>query len=187
MCDDMTELDDAIIEDTVHCTVCGAPFVLGDNDPYVIIEPPDPLRIGCNQVKLCAECAEEAADSFIEAGGVDPDTEMFRAAIRKHRDYRGDHRCWMDDEELYKVLPEGYTPPARDSAVEIKNCERFISCRQNPATVYVSPETRIEELERALKVAYRDITGDYADGAAWMDKRSVIQTVLDALPKPATS
>jgi hypothetical protein len=68
------------------------------------------------------------------------------AAIRKHRDERGDDRCWKDDEELYQVLSEGYTPPERDTAVELHNCEKFIACRQNPATVYVSPQRRIEEL-----------------------------------------
>ena len=72
-------------------------------------------------------------------------------AIRKHRDQRGDDRCWMDDEELYAVLPEGYTPPERDGAVELKNCERFIASRQNPKTEYVSPERMAwDEAERII-------------------------------------
>jgi hypothetical protein len=71
-------------------------------------------------------------------------------AVRRHRDQRGDDRCWMDDEELYRALPEGYTPPARDSAVELKLCEQYIACRHNPATQYVSPQRRIEELEAEL-------------------------------------
>jgi hypothetical protein len=79
-------------------------------------------------------------------GGV----ELLLAAIRKHRDQRGDDRCWRDDEELYRVLPEGYTPPARDSAVELENCKRFIACRQSPSTEYVSPEREIERLKVAL-------------------------------------
>jgi hypothetical protein len=79
------------------------------------------------------------------------EVDRLRAAIRKHRDYRGDDRCWQDDEELYAVLPEGYTPPARDSAVELKNCERYIACRHNPATECVSPQRRIEELEQQVK------------------------------------
>lgn len=60
-------------------------------------------------------------------------------AIRAHRDQHGDDRCWQDDETLYKVLPEGYAAPARDTAVEIRNCERYIACRQHPNTTYVSP------------------------------------------------
>ena len=37
---DIDQLDDAIIEDTVHCTCCGVSFVLGGNEPYVILDPP---------------------------------------------------------------------------------------------------------------------------------------------------
>lgn len=78
------------------------------------------------------------------------EVSALQSAIRKHRDQRGDDRCWMDDEELYIVLPEGYTPPPRDTAVELKNCERFIASRQNPKTEYVSPEREIERLKRIV-------------------------------------
>lgn len=73
-----------------------------------------------------------------------------RQAIRTHRDQRGDDRCWMDDEVLYASLPEGYTPPERDSAVMLEHCRRFITCRQNPATTYVSPEREIERLQNLV-------------------------------------
>lgn len=73
------------------------------------------------------------------------------AAIRLHRDQRGDDRCWQDDETLYQILPEGYTPPQRDTKVELENCQRYITCRQNPVTVYISPQRRIDELEARLK------------------------------------
>jgi hypothetical protein len=76
--------------------------------------------------------------------------ERLRDAVRKHRDQRGDDRCWMDDEELYKVLPEGYVPPERDTSVELEHCKQYIACRRNPATTYISPERRIEELEKAF-------------------------------------
>ncbi len=83
---------------------------------------------------------------------LDPlETERLRTAIRKHRDQRGDDRCWLDDEELYKTLPEGFVPPERDASVELKNCEKYIACRRNPATTYVSPERRIEELEKQIE------------------------------------
>ncbi len=75
--------------------------------------------------------------------------ETLEAAIRKHRDYRGDHRCHLDDGELYAVLPEGDIRPARETAVTIENCQRFIDCRQQ-GREYVSPQDRVEELERAL-------------------------------------
>lgn len=83
------------------------------------------------------------------------------AAVRKHRDQRGDDRCWMDDEDLYRALPEGYFPPVRDCGVELEMCRHFIYCRQHPGTEYVSPQRRIAELEaeaedlrKKLKLAY---------------------------------
>ena len=82
--------------------------------------------------------------------------EHLRNAIRKHRDQRGDDRCWLDDEELYKVLPEGYTVPERDTSVELHRCEKYIACRHNPNTKYTSPQRRIEELEEFLKNYQKD-------------------------------
>ncbi len=83
-----------------------------------------------------------------------------RQAIRNHRDQKGDDRCWMDDEELYKVLPEGYVPPERDTTVELKLCEKYIQCRRNPKTKYVSPQRRIEELEKEVKDLRKFIRDD---------------------------
>ena len=77
-------------------------------------------------------------------------------AIRAHRDARGDDRCWRDDETLYKVLPEGFTPTPVDTAVELHRCEQFIASRQHPFTVYVSPQRRIDELEAKL-VQYQSL------------------------------
>lgn len=68
------------------------------------------------------------------------------AAIRHHRDERGDDRCHADDGRLYAVLPEGDTRPERETAVTIENCQRYIECRQT-GREYVSPQRRIEELE----------------------------------------
>jgi len=69
-------------------------------------------------------------------------------AIRAHRDARGDDRCWMDDEELYGILPEGYTAPERDCNIELENCKKFIATRHNnPSTIYVSPQREIERLQ----------------------------------------
>lgn len=106
------------------------------------------------------------------------------AAIRRHRDERGDDRCRQDDDVLYRALPEGFTPPARDSSVEIANCVRYIDCRQNPATEYVSPQRRIEELEAACKAAYRNISGDYTDGGEWHNDRSVIELLMKVTKGP---
>src|SRR5574337_22320 len=58
-----------------------------------------------------------------------------RDAIRRHRDEKGHDRCWLDDLELYKSLPEGLkdvdlTLPSRDEF--ITNCERYHAHRQDP-------------------------------------------------------
>ncbi len=79
------------------------------------------------------------------------EVQRLQRAIREHRDARGDDRCWMDDEALYKTLPEGYTAPARDTCIQLENCILYIKSRQNPGTVYVSPQRRIEELESQLR------------------------------------
>lgn len=88
---------------------------------------------------------------FLAALEFKQEVERLRAAIRKHRDERGDDRCWLDDEELYRVLPEGYTPPARDCAVMLENCQRYIALRRNPATEYVSPQREIERLQALVQ------------------------------------
>ena len=62
--------------------------------------------------------------------------ETVYVAIRKIRDTKGDDRCWMDYENLFKLLPEGYQSPERDT-------ER--SCR-DPKCTYVSPQREIERL-----------------------------------------
>lgn len=114
------------------------PSVEEMNDELRPTWPCDPWKIGYGEVTGLTDSA------FKRIG-------QLESAIRNHRDQRGDDRCWMDDEELYKVLPEGYTAPARDTEVELKLCEKFISCRKNPATAYVSPQRRIEELEAELE------------------------------------
>lgn len=71
--------------------------------------------------------------------------------IRKIRDQKGDDKCWMDYEELFKSLPEGYEAPVRDIAIELENCKWFLECARNPKTTYVSPQRRIEELEKQVE------------------------------------
>ena len=61
--------------------------------------------------------------------------EMLRAAIRQHRDARGDARCWLDDLRLYAALGDGRDPygadfrlPPKDSFLE--SCARYWEQRQ---------------------------------------------------------
>lgn len=117
-----------------------------------------------------AERALKAEPSVADNETIDKlmrEKAALEAAIRAHRDAQGDDRCWLDDEALYSALPEGFTPPERGELVELELCKRFIACRHNPATAYVSPQRRIEELQAVL----REIVGSHghvrdADGRA---------------------
>lgn len=84
------------------------------------------------------------------------------AQVRWHRDQRGDDRCYRDDYLLYGALPEGYTPPEGDSTVEIENCIKYKTSRQDPSVHYISPQRRIEHLEAALHEAI-----------TWMERRTM--------------
>jgi len=77
--------------------------------------------------------------------------ELVLNAIRKHRDQRGDDRCWMDDNELYETtLPEGINGAdlrLHAPCEMIINCAKYIAHRQDPSVPYVSPQRTIEELK----------------------------------------
>lgn len=57
------------------------------------------------------------------------------SSIRKHRDQKLDDRCFLDDQELYKILnepiPENYNaiPPINKM---LENCKRYLEKRCNP-------------------------------------------------------
>lgn len=93
-------------------------------------------------------------DRWRAAANTLPDLERrvkeLETAIRKHRDYRGDDRCYQDDAELYTALPEGDTRPPQETAITTENCQKYIACRQT-GQEYVSLKRRIEELENVLR------------------------------------
>lgn len=64
------ELDDAILEDTCHCDLCGGSFVLGSSPDYVIVDNGISTggfgRLG-GQLKLCIHCAGKVHDGYREA------------------------------------------------------------------------------------------------------------------------
>jgi hypothetical protein len=91
--------------------------------------------------------------------------EALQAAVRRHRDERGDDRCWMDDERLYdEALPEGCQD--RGNRVDrrlhcpeemMRHCQQFIVSRQPDGQPYVSPQREIDRLRAALeRIACRD-------------------------------
>lgn len=75
-------------------------------------------------------------DDDLAAMGADAlkaEVQKLRDGIRAHRDQRGDDRCWLDDERLYGLLPDGV--PARthmDFEMMYPNCKRFLETRVHP-------------------------------------------------------
>lgn len=76
--------------------------------------------------------------------------QSLRDAVRKHRDEKHHDRCWLDDLELYKKLPEGLDkvdqqlPPEKEF---LDNCKRYYDHRQNPNIVFIrQKETDIEHV-----------------------------------------
>lgn len=143
------------------------------------------------------DSTKDSADTICrliaENAEVRAEVDRLREAIRMHRDQRGDDRCWQDDHTLYDVLPEGYEPPAVDSAVMLENCQRYIACRQG-GTEYVSPQRRIEQLEAELVEANRraalwerlhDAARDAYRESVW-DRLETVGAVRtkDAMPEP---
>lgn len=90
---------------------------------------------------------------------LEAEIDRLQAGIRKHMNTRGDDRCHQDDHDLYQLLPDGDTRPAREVAVTLENCQRYIECRQQ-GREYISPQRRIEELEAEithLKTMYDEL------------------------------
>lgn len=70
---------------------------------------------------------------------VELEVERLRAAIREHRDQKGDDRCYLDDDVLYAVLPEGTAGvdkrlPPRPEFLEScrRSCSHYWDRRQSP-------------------------------------------------------
>lgn len=63
--DEIDQLDDAIVEDTVHCQLCGGSWVLGTRGDGVILTKlagdDVPYQIASGQLLLCIDCAFFAA------------------------------------------------------------------------------------------------------------------------------
>lgn len=56
------------------------------------------------------------------------------AAIKKHRDQRGDDRCWVDDQELYKMVGDEKANTALPpKEIFMENCAKFHASRQAPS------------------------------------------------------
>ena len=70
-------------------------------------------------VVVYAKCIPEDDElerivNIVREVGVSENGEALQSAVRRHRDERGDDRCWEDDERLYAALPEGLLLPVRE-------------------------------------------------------------------------
>jgi hypothetical protein len=83
------------------------------------------------------------------------DLERLEVAVRRHRDERGDSRCWRDDDDLYAALPEGATVKADTSLPPesefLESCARH--CRQ-----FWHNRQRLEDKDKALMPCEMTIT-----------------------------
>lgn len=89
------------------------------------------------------------------------------AAIREHRDQGGDNRCWLDDEKLYSVLPEGFEQTdlaLHDPCDMLPNCVRFLLSRQPKGVPYISPQVEIDKLRAKVKQLQEENTQLLNDG-----------------------
>lgn len=72
----------------------------------------------------------ETATKLVEAT---VEIARLRCAIRDHRDQKLHDRCWLDDQELYAVLPEGLPdgtgelPPKNEF---LSGCARYYELRK---------------------------------------------------------
>lgn len=55
-----------------------------------------------------------------------------REGIRSHRDQKGDDNCWLDDFQLYGLLPEKINadPQLPNKELMMLNCSRYYDCRK---------------------------------------------------------
>src|SRR5579859_3417320 len=91
-----------------------------------------------------------------------------RNGIRDHRDQRGDDRCWIDDEKLYGLLPEGVkAQTALDSGLMIRNCQRFIETRQHPGDRFAWGATPGGSMYPVLEQAEKELSALLLVDADW--------------------
>lgn len=114
-----------------------------------------------------------------------------RTSIRAHRDEKGHDRCWLDDVELYGILPEGtfgvdLALPPKDEF--IKNCERYHAHRQdpsNPALTFIRQkdvppvvmEMTREQVVKA-KEEWLPVPTTPANGSKWKHYKGGIYSIL---------
>lgn len=126
--------------------------------------------------------------------------EALEQAIIKHRDQRGDDRCWLDDLELYALVggaPDNSLPPKEKF---LANCARFYDnrCQNAGWRSYQEIESALTSTVTSTLNLLTDVAqildGWHNDGTAWSEWDEQVRQRVTALqqqlyklkpPKPA--
>ncbi len=83
-----------------------------------------------------------------------------RAAIRSHRDARGDDRCWLDDYHVWNAVGEGYFAPPDfpDPVKGMEQCRAYYRFRQ-ASTPEPAPDSVINPVHWDDDLAAMDESG----------------------------
>jgi hypothetical protein len=110
--------------------------------------------------------------------------EELEAAIRQHRDQKGDDRCWFDDQELYAVLKDGNLGDntVGDKEAMLKNCQRYVTHRCEGGGDWKTYE-QLEQENKYLNTALISYThfcnNAYKDLADVVEKVSILEKQLN--------
>jgi ribosomal protein S18 acetylase RimI-like enzyme len=79
------------------------------------------------QYSISGSAPEEAELDKLDRQELQAEVLRLRAAIRQHRNEQMHNRCWLDDQRLYRALPEKDDGDQRlpDRAAFLANCERY--------------------------------------------------------------
>lgn len=115
-------------------------------------------------------------------------------AIREHRDQKGDDRCWLDDQKLYRAIggdADLSLPPKHDF---LKSCDRYWEQRQSLCDKFAMKHPTIGQLNRQIEAltAQRDAllavaqkAFDYLDGNGPLGGGPNLKAELSAAIKAA--
>jgi hypothetical protein len=96
------------------------------------------------------------------------EVRRLREGIRAHRDQRGDDRCWLDDEKLYALLPEGTAARTHmDFELMYPNCRRFLETRVHPRDRFAWGGVPGGSMLPVLEQAERELPALLLSGGDW--------------------
>lgn len=133
------------------------------------------LRVAQRQSSLFEAVANDFAverdAALVKVTELEAKNVALLAAIKEHRDQRGDDRCWLDDKKLYaitgEVTDEGDAAlPPRE--VFLANCARYFECRQSGAPYFARDNALnsvrdLEEKITQMEIMDRRVCADYEE------------------------